>query len=38
MHAMGFSILDIQWLLRWRSTAFGHLRNVAILAVGIIEA
>jgi hypothetical protein len=33
LHAMGFSPLDIQWILRWRSTAFMvYLRNVAILA------
>ena len=33
LHAMGFSTLDIQWILRWRSTAFiAYLRNVAILA------
>ena len=33
LHAMGFSALDIQWILRWRSTAFMvYLRNVAILA------
>ena len=32
LHAMGFSPLDIQWILRWRSTAFMvYLRNVAIL-------
>ena len=34
LHAMGFSTLDIQWILRWRSTAFMvYLRNVAILAI-----
>ena len=34
LHAMGFSVLDIQWILRWRSTAFMvYLRNVAILAI-----
>jgi hypothetical protein len=34
LHAMGFSALDIQWILRWRSTAFMvYLRNVAILAI-----
>ena len=33
LHAMGFSTLDIQWILRWRSMAFVmYLRNVAILA------
>ena len=33
LHAMGFSPLDIQWLLRWRSMAFtAYLRNVAALA------
>ena len=31
LHAMGFSALDIQWILRWRSLAFmAYLRNVAI--------
>jgi len=34
LHAMGFSTLDIQWVLRWRSTAFMvYLRNVAILGI-----
>jgi hypothetical protein len=34
LHAMGFSALDIQWILRWRSTAFMvYLRNVAILSM-----
>jgi len=33
LHAMGFSAIDIQWILRWRSTAFMvYLRNIAILA------
>lgn len=33
LHAMGFSTVDIQWILRWRSTAFMvYLRNVAILS------
>ena len=33
LHAMGFSNRDIQWILRWRSTAFvAYLRNVAILS------
>jgi hypothetical protein len=33
LHAMGFSPLDIQWLLRWRSNAFmAYLRNLAGLA------
>lgn len=33
LHVMGFSTLDIQWLLRWRSTAFmAYLRNLAGLA------
>ena len=33
LHAMGFSPLDIQFILRWRSMAFMvYLRNVAILA------
>lgn len=39
LHAMGFSALDIQWILRWRSTAFMvYLRNVAILAVRQFQA
>lgn len=33
LHSMGFSALDIQWLLRWRSNAFmAYLRNLAGLA------
>ncbi len=33
LHVMGFSSLDIQWLLRWRSNAFmAYLRNLAGLA------
>ena len=33
LHSMGFSPLDIQWLLRWRSQAFmAYLRNLALLA------
>ena len=33
LHTMGFSALDIQWILRWRSMAFvTYLRNVAILS------
>ena len=33
LHAMGFSPLDIQWIGRWRSTAFMvYLRNVALLS------
>lgn len=33
LHSMGFSSLDIQWILRWRSQAFvAYLRNVAILS------
>ena len=33
LHSMGFTPLDIQWLLRWRSMAFMvYLRNVALLA------
>ena len=33
LHAMGFSALDIQWILRWRSLAFlTYLRNLAVLA------
>jgi hypothetical protein len=39
LHAMGFSPLDIQWILRWRSQAFMvYLRNVAILAIRQFEA
>ena len=33
LHAMGFSPLDIQWLLRWKSNAFmAYLRNLSGLA------
>ena len=33
LHAMGFSTIDIQWILRWRSLAFmAYLRNLAGLA------
>ena len=33
LHATGFTPLDIQWLLRWRSMAFmAYLRNLAGLA------
>ena len=33
LHAMGFSPLDIQWILRWKSMAFmAHLRNIAMLS------
>lgn len=32
LHTMGFSRLIIQFVLRWRSMASVHLRNVAILA------
>ena len=33
IHNMGFSALDVQWLLRWRSMAFmAYLRNLAGLA------
>ena len=33
LHAMGFAPLDIQWILRWKSTAFMvYLRNVAVLS------
>ena len=33
LHAMGFSTLDIQWILRLRSVAFmSYLRNLAVLA------
>ena len=39
LHAMGFSALDIQWILRWRSQAFMvYLRNVAILAIRQVQA
>jgi hypothetical protein len=39
LHAMGFSPLDIQWILRWRSLAFMvYLRNVAILAIRQFQA
>lgn len=39
LHAMGFSPLDIQWILRWRSQAFMvYLRNVAILAIRQYQA
>ena len=39
LHAMGFSALDIQWVLRWRSTAFMvYLRNVAVLATRHFQA
>ena len=33
LHVMGFAPLDIQWLLRWKSTAFMvYLRNTSALA------
>ena len=33
LHVMGFAPLDIQWLLRWKSTAFmAYLRNTTCLA------
>jgi len=33
LHAMGFSSLDIQWILWWRSMAFvSYLRNIALLS------
>ena len=39
LHAMGFSPLDIQWILRWRSLAFmTYLRNVALLAHRQVQA
>ena len=39
LHAMGFSGLDIQWMLRWQSTAFMvYLRNVAVLSQRQSEA
>ena len=39
LHAMGFSPLDIQWILRWRSMAFMvYLRNVALLARRHVQA
>jgi hypothetical protein len=34
LHAMGFSTLDIQWILHWRSTAFmAYLQNIVIHSV-----
>ena len=39
LHAMGFSPMDIQWILRWRSQAFmAYLRNIAILAHRQVQA
>jgi hypothetical protein len=39
LHAMGFSLLDIQWILGWRSQAFMvYLPNVAILAIRPFQA
>lgn len=39
LHASGFSALDIQWMLRWQSTAFMvYLRNVAVLSQRQSEA
>jgi len=33
LHTLGFSSLDIQWIMRWRSMAFvTYLRNIAILS------
>lgn len=33
LHSMGYSTLDIQWLLRWKSLAFfAYLRNLRVLA------
>jgi len=33
LHAMGFSSLDIQWILQWRLMAFvSYLRNIALLS------
>ena len=33
LHSMGFAPIDIQWTLRWKSTAFmEYLRNVPVLA------
>ena len=33
LHAMGFPLQDIKWLLRWLSDAFmAYLRNIAVLA------
>ena len=38
-HSMGNSALDIQWVHRWRSTAFMvYLRNVAVLATRHFQA
>ena len=34
LHALGFSSLDIQWILRWRSMAFvTYLWNIALLSL-----
>ena len=39
LHAMGFSALDIQWILRWRSMAFlTYLRNLTVLATKQVRA
>ena len=33
LHSMGFGALDIQWILRWKSTAYMvYLRNTSILS------
>ena len=33
LHTMGFSSLDIQWVLRWKSTAYMvYLRNTSLLS------
>ena len=39
LHALGFSPVDIQWILRWQSTAFMvYLRNVAVLSIRQAQA
>ena len=39
LHSMGFSALDVQWVLRWRSAAFMmYLLNVAVLATRHFQA
>ena len=39
LHTMGFTPLDIQWILRWRSTAFmEYLRNTPTLSGRQVEA
>jgi hypothetical protein len=39
LHVMGFSDVDIQWILWWRSQAFrAYLRNIAILKKKITKS